>query len=270
MSTQKRPWYKWYPKDFNVDEKVRMLSFEAKAVYRELLDIMWQSNECRLINDYIRLHKATCPSKTIEEFKEWFTEIQTPGDEIFKTSKDKKWLYSKRLKIEHEGVTHQKLKNKRAGIASGIARNKRISEQVFNNCSTKDEQTLNHTDSDTDTDTDKRLKEVKTDGKKAVPFKNLISHGSIPKVKSEIQEIGKELYDKKTFPEVFAFINKMLKEQKSERAILHTLTRCCAKAIHNGGFKKDGGPWAYCMKIIQVENGNYNELEFRKTKTPGN
>lgn len=114
-------------------------------------------------------------------------------------------------------------------------------------------------------------KEIKgTDGEITVPFNDIISHGSIPKVKSEIQEIGKELYDKKTFPGVFAFINKMLKEQKSERAILHTLTRCCAKAIHNGGFKKDGGPWAYCMKIIQVENGNYNELEYRKTTTPSN
>ena len=53
----------------------------------------------------------------------------------------------------------------------------------------------------------------------------------------------------------------MLKEKKSERAILHTLVRCA--------MKKDflQGPWAYCLKIIQVEDGNFNEYEYRKDKS---
>ena len=106
-----------------------------------------------------------------------------------------------------------------------------------------------------------------TDGKKAVPLKDIISNGSIPKIKAEIQKVGKELYDNKIFIEVFAFINKMLKENKSERAILHSLTRCYAKAMNKNGFDKDGGPWAYCTKIIQIENGNFNEAEYLKTKT---
>ncbi len=103
------------------------------------------------------------------------------------------------------------------------------------------------------------------DGKNTVPLKNIISNGSLPKVKAEIKKIGKELYDNKIFPEVFAFINKMLKEQKSERAILHSLTRCYTKAMNKNGFDKDGGPWAYCTRIMQIENGNFNEAEYKKS-----
>lgn len=115
---------------------------------------------------------------------------------------------------------------------------------------------------------DKEIEEDKdksTNGDSAVPLKDIISNGSIPKVKEEIQKAGKELYDNKIFIEVFAFINKMLKEKKSERAILHSLTRCYAKAVNKGGFKKDGSPWAYCTRIMQIENGNFNEAEYRKT-----
>ena len=55
----------------------------------------------------------------------------------------------------------------------------------------------------------------------------------------------------------------MLKQGKNERAILHTLTRCYLKHQTQPFTKKDS-PWAYCIKIIQVENGNFNERDYLK------
>ena len=75
----------------------------------------------------------------------------------------------------------------------------------------------------------------------------------------EIEKISKRLYDDGSFPKVHAFKNKMLKDKKNPRTILHALIRC-----HLTDPGKDAA-WAYCTKIIQVENGNYNEADFKKT-----
>ena len=99
-----------------------------------------------------------------------------------------------------------------------------------------------------------------------LPEKDLIQIGSVTKIKEEIEKLSKKLYDEKILLKVHAFVNKMFKENKNERAVLHSLTRCYAKSRYKNDFKKDGGPWAYCTKIIQVENGNYNEAEYFKTK----
>jgi hypothetical protein len=50
----------------------------------------------------------------------------------------------------------------------------------------------------------------------------------------------------------------MLKEGKNERAILHVLARCY--------MKRPEDPWGYCVKIISVEDGNYNERDYLKDK----
>ena len=254
MSSNRRPWYKWWPKDFNQDEKVKGLGWDAELIYRRLLDVMWQSNDCRLPNDINYLSNAVAIALPKELFATAWLQIQREKFELF--IEDDGWIYSERLKKEMEDVF--KLSNKRSkyGKKGGKAK-----------ATANDKQKLKQTCSDTDTDTDIELKDKSTDGEIAVPLKDIISNGSIPKVKAKIQKVGKELYDNKIFPEVFAFINKMLKEQKSERAVLHSLTRCYAKSVGKGGFKKDGGPWAYCTKIIQIENGNFNEAEYLKTKT---
>jgi hypothetical protein len=91
------------------------------------------------------------------------------------------------------------------------------------------------------------------------PSKDEIEDASIVKIKSDIEEIAEKLYNEKIFPEVHSFKNKFLKNGNSPRAILHALSRCYLKKT----FKDN--PWSYCVKILQVENGNYNERDFNKT-----
>jgi len=71
---------------------------------------------------------------------------------------------------------------------------------------------------------------------------------------SEIEKLCHEIYDKKIFSKVHQWKNKMIKDRQNEKAIYHTLVRCLKKEK-----LKDG--WSYCNKIIQAENGNYNEAE---------
>lgn len=94
-----------------------------------------------------------------------------------------------------------------------------------------------------------------------IPSPEEIKESSVPKIKEYLQEICDHMYEKEIFTKAHAFKNKMLKENKSERAILHTLIRCYQKKEFNTT------PWAYCMKIMQVEDGNYNEYEYRKDKS---
>lgn len=35
------PWFRWWPTDFAGDPRVRLMGWEARAAYRELLDLSW-------------------------------------------------------------------------------------------------------------------------------------------------------------------------------------------------------------------------------------
>jgi uncharacterized protein YdaU (DUF1376 family) len=89
-----------------------------------------------------------------------------------------------------------------------------------------------------------------------LPSKDETANFSDLKLEESIEDICKQLYERKIFPEVFAFKNKMAGDKKSKRALLHTLGRCY--------LTKPKEPWAYCQQIIKVENGNFNEQEYRK------
>lgn len=89
------------------------------------------------------------------------------------------------------------------------------------------------------------------------PSKEIIQESSTPKITDEIERIAKHLYEEKIFIEVYAFKNKML-NGKNPRAILHTLSRCY--------LAKPEDPWAYCKKIMDVEDQNYNERDYGKTQ----
>ncbi len=92
----------------------------------------------------------------------------------------------------------------------------------------------------------------------APPSKDEVENASGIKLKQDIQATGKVIYDKKLFPKVNAWINRMRKLNKNDRAILHTLLRCLMKPPREN-------PWAYCTKIIGIEDGNYNERDHQKT-----
>ena len=74
----------------------------------------------------------------------------------------------------------------------------------------------------------------------------------------ELDKVCKDLYDKKIWLKVWVFKNAQLKRKKNKDAILHALRACLIK----GQFQH--GPWAYAEKIMQIENGNYNEREYRE------
>jgi len=105
-------------------------------------------------------------------------------------------------------------------------------------------------------DTDKNAKNVE-EAFKEPPSQEEINEASIKKIESDTEKVCEELYNKKIFLKVHAFKNKMLKADKNPRAILHVLCRCL--------IKKPDTPWAYCQKIIGIEDGNFTEKD--KTRT---
>ena len=121
MSSDHRPWYKWWPKEFLSDEKVQGLSPIAELVYRRALDLMWQANACRLLNDCLKLANALSRGMTPETFEKAWQEIQTPGYELLKTSECGKYLYSKRLKKQMEDIENKREKKVMAGKLGGQA-----------------------------------------------------------------------------------------------------------------------------------------------------
>lgn len=93
-----------------------------------------------------------------------------------------------------------------------------------------------------------------------LPTKEEINESSLPKIKADIDRVSKELYDRKIFKDVYKFKNKMLKDGMDARALLHTLMRCYMKSSFD-----ERGPWAYCLKIMKIESGNFREREYRKS-----
>lgn len=89
-----------------------------------------------------------------------------------------------------------------------------------------------------------------------LPSKEETQNFSDLKLDEALEDICKQLYEKKIFSEVFAFKNQMANGRKNKRALLHTLGRCY--------LSKPKKPWGYCTKIMKVENGNFNEQEYRK------
>jgi hypothetical protein len=90
-----------------------------------------------------------------------------------------------------------------------------------------------------------------------LPSKEEIQECSDPKIEEYILQVCTRLYEEKIFPEVHAFKNKAIKAKKNGRGVLHVLTRCY--------IARPEDPWGYCQKIIAVEDGNYNERDYRKT-----
>ena len=123
MSSDNRPWYKWWPKEFNSDEKVQCLSPIAELVYRRALDVMWQSNACHLPSNCLKLANALSKGLTEDQFKNAWGEIQTPGYELFKSTECGNWVYSSRLKKQMQEF--EKIRKKRIDAGRKGGRSKR-------------------------------------------------------------------------------------------------------------------------------------------------
>ena len=100
--------------------------------------------------------------------------------------------------------------------------------------------------------------EVTAFKKQQIKFdKDVLKNASTKKIKEDIELVCEKIYQSGKFRSCHAFVNSMLKEKKNPRAILHTMTRILAEP-------QKEHPWAYCKKIIEVENGNYNEADYTR------
>jgi hypothetical protein len=150
MSDQKRPYFKFFPRDWLSDEKVRALSFFARGVYIEILALLWKSSTCSLPDDIDRLSRIVGLPRN--EFEKAWNEIQFPGQKMLVQMRGK--IYSKRLKNEMTNLLDVSRKR------SDAARYRW--EREFNaNASVLHMQNNAITDTDTDTDTEKEKKKEK-------------------------------------------------------------------------------------------------------------
>ena len=147
MSSDRRPWYPWYPRDFNQDEKVKCLSDDAELLYRRALDVMWQANTLQLPSNSLKLALALARGWSTERFENAWSEIQSDGFELLKTTKDGLFVYSERLCREAEKIKKlSKIRSEQGKKAKG--------KKKPSNSQAIAKQRPSHTDTDTDTDTD--------------------------------------------------------------------------------------------------------------------
>lgn len=91
-----------------------------------------------------------------------------------------------------------------------------------------------------------------------IPSKDEIENQSKPQTEESIKRLSKHLYDEKIFPDIYAFVNKTKKHKANLRAVVHTLTKCVvARPVE---------PWAYCVKVMSQEDGNFNARDYEKNK----
>jgi hypothetical protein len=98
----------------------------------------------------------------------------------------------------------------------------------------------------------------------SLPSQEIVKESSIPQAKKELDKLCEEIYQQKLFPKVHAFKKQMLKEKKNPRAVIHALSRCYLKR------PPPDQAWGYCIQVMKVEDGNYNEQDFRKDQGANN
>ncbi len=128
-------YYKWYPRDFYSSPAVRSMSFMARAIYRELLDLQWESE---------RLPDAKRTLSALNINDEQWQEFAPYLDELFPNGQNP------RLKELRETAVTQSRKNKESGSKGGR------SKRTLSECLEIPKQTLSQTETETETETIKK------------------------------------------------------------------------------------------------------------------
>ena len=239
----KLPAFQFYPGDWLKDPAVRALSFAARGLWIDMIAIMSECNP----RGYLRLNGkpiigdqlARMTGGQIDEVQRLLKELETAG--VF--SRDRHHtIYSRRI-VRDERLNEVR---RNAGKLGGnpVLLNQKLTTQV------KQKPTPSSSSSSSSSLLPK--KEIWD-----LPSKEAISESSEPQVEKYVNEIALKIYEEKIFDKVNVFINAMKKRGKNIRAILHTLNRCYEE--------KPEEPWSYCKKIIEVESGNYNERDYKRT-----
>ena len=230
----KAPAFQFYPGDWRRDTQVQMASMETRGVWFEMLCCMWDAPE----------------RGKLEGSKDEICRLLGCERDVF----DRSLREIERLKIADVKNCQENVKiiNRRMNREEKLREYNRFAKQKERSKKPCQEK-VNTPSSSSSSSSSSGIKR-KPPG---LPLKETIKEGSIPKVLEELETICDDLYEKKIFPKVHAWKNKMLKEKINPRALCHCLIRC--------GIKKPDEPWAYCNKIIKVENGNYNETDNLRT-----
>ncbi len=125
-------YYKWYPRDFYSSIKVRGMSFTARAIYRELLDLQWENGCLTSVQQMLNVLGIT--SEQWSEFAPYLDQLFPGG-------------INERLDALRSEAIESQSKKAKAGKASAQSRLK------SNTCPTPVEQVFNETETETETET---------------------------------------------------------------------------------------------------------------------
>ena len=140
MSDTPLGYYKWYPRDFATSIVVRSMPFTARAIYRELLDIQWESG---CLPDAKRLLSVI--GANVEQWNEFAPYI----DELFPNGRNPK------LETMRNEAVLRSQKNKVSGSIGG--QSKRTTSKPRANA----KRTLSQTETETETETSIKEKNTK-------------------------------------------------------------------------------------------------------------
>lgn len=122
-------WYAWYPRDFATSITVRSMSFTARAIYRECLDIQWEHGRLTSVERLLNIIGIT-----VEQWAEFAPYME----ELFPNG-----VNAKMDQLRNDAFNRQNQK-KIAGEKSAQARRNQVqNEQPINTRSTDVEQTFN-------------------------------------------------------------------------------------------------------------------------------
>lgn len=242
----KAPAFQFYIKDWLSDPQLRLAKPSTRGIWIDLLCFMWASNKKGILQlDEDKIMRLTGANET--EVNLFFKEAQEFNFcDISVTHNGLSQICNRRMLREEKARENNRLRQRKH------RENKACNTDVIHQ--------KGGAPSPTPTPTPNAVikKKQKTDAF-SVPNSEYLKEGSEKKIMDDIDMVCEQLKESKIFPLALKFKNTMLKENKNVRAILHTLSRCYLKKQFNGG------PWAYCKKIIEVENGNYNESDYKKT-----
>lgn len=161
MSSSRRPWFPWYPKEYVADEKARGLSDDADLLYRRILDCMWEASAVQLPKRCQTIANQVARGWTQERFENAWDEMWIDGFELFKTTECGKFFYSERLRKEAQKIEMISKKKSESGKLGAKARAK----QTPSKRQTKHKHPVSHPYPDIKKKIDKRKSQLPSDFK---------------------------------------------------------------------------------------------------------
>jgi len=104
-------WYKWYPSAWRNDPKIRLLSAEARGVWRELLDLMHESRDYKVMGEYSQV--AIMCAVQEEELRRAVAEIVRADVADVTESKKTFCVINRRRKAEHDRRARARTRKRR-------------------------------------------------------------------------------------------------------------------------------------------------------------